>query len=177
MGAGRVCAQVPPGTGRGMENSDAGAPRSLDDAVDGHRFAMVTTTSGSEMTSRPLTLLEHDGATLRFLVSASASWAGDLDGAGAPVNVAFADPDDNTFASLAGSGSLTKDRALIDRLWNPIAGVYFDGEDDPDIAVLEVTVTGGEWWDGPSSKIGQAIDMARITLTGRSLDEHGDVVV
>ena len=159
-----------------MDVKDEDHPtRTLDQALDGHRFAMVTTTSGGDMTSRPLTLLEHEGSALRFLVSRSAPWAGDLMG-GSPVNASFAAPDDSSYVSLSGRGTLSQDRALIDRLWNPAAGVYFDGKDDPDIAVLEVDVDGGEWWDGPSSKVGQAIDMLITKVTGReALDEHGNV--
>ena len=158
-----------------MDATATSTSRSLSEALDGHRFAMVTTADGDTLSARPLTLLEHDGSTLRFLVSRSAPWTADLTGGG-PVGAAFADPGDNSYTSVNGHGTLDHDRALIERLWNPIAGVYFDGQDDPDIAVLEVVVTGGEWWDGPSSKVGQAIDMLVTKVTGRSpADEHGDV--
>jgi general stress protein 26 len=158
-----------------MDANATRTSRSLTDALDGHRFAMVTTAAGDTLSARPLTLLEHDGTTLRFLVSRSAPWTADLTGGG-PVGAAFAEPGDNSYTSVSGHGTLNHDRALIDRLWNPVAGVYFEGKDDPDITVLEVVVTGGEWWDGPSSKVGQAIDMLVTKVTGRPLaDEHGDV--
>ena len=157
-----------------MDRPEDQTTRSLDEALDGHRFAMVTTVGGGTPSSRPLTLLEQDGATLRFLVSKSAPWANEVTGT-APIAAAFAEPDRNSYVSLGGTGSLSVDRALIDRLWNPAAGVYFDGKDDPDIAVLEITVAGGEFWEGPSSKVGQVLDMARIKVTGTSADEHGEV--
>ena len=157
-----------------MTNPEAPTTRSLEEALEHHRFAMVATVHGGAVSSRPLTLLEQDGAVLRFLVSKAAPWVGDLEGAS--VNAAFADPGSNSYTSVSGRATLSTEDALIDRLWNPIAGVYFDGRDDPDIAVLEIAATGGEWWDGPSSKVGQAIDMLVTKVTGRSpADEHGDV--
>mgnify|MGYP006204609455 CR=1 FL=1 len=47
------------------ENPDS---RSLDDVLDGLRFAMVSTNAPtSDGLARPLTLLEHDAPLLRFL--------------------------------------------------------------------------------------------------------------
>lgn len=157
-----------------MPDAETKTCRSLEDALEGHRFAMVTTVHGDAVTSRPLTLLEQDGSTLRFLVSRSAPWADEAEG-GRPVNAAFADPGANSYTSVVGHARLSTDDALIDRLWNPVAGVYFEGRDDPDIAVLEIEVTGGEWWDGPSSKVGQALDLVRLKVTGSTADQHGDV--
>lgn len=159
-----------------MAHHDDSTTRGIDEAIEGHRFAMVAAASaGGAIDSRPLTLLEHDGATLRFLVARSAPWVAEV-GDGAPVNAAFADPERNAYTSLSGRSRLRTDRDLVERLWNPVAGVYFDGKDDPDIAVLEIEVTGGEWWDGPSSKVGQAVDMLKAKVTGsHGAGEHGDV--
>jgi general stress protein 26 len=92
------------------------------------------------------------------------------------VNAAFADPGKDHYAAVEGRGRITDDRALIERLWNPAAGVYFDGKDDPDVAVLEVTAIGGEYWDGPSTKVGQALSMVLTKVRGETtLDEHGQI--
>ena len=151
--------------------------RSLPDAIHGLRFAMVATDGSDGIASRPLTLLEQDGNVLRFLVSCSADWVTSLR-AGSAANAAMADPDKNHYASVTGSVRINTDRALIDRLWNPAAGVYFDGKDDPDIAVLELQASSGEYWEGPSSKVGQIIEMVTTKVRGEtSLDEHGDISV
>jgi general stress protein 26 len=150
--------------------------RTLEDAVSGLRFAMVAVPSPDGISARPLTLLELDGSSLRFLVSKSAEWARDQSES-FPVNAAFADPGKDKYAAVEGQARLVTDKALIDRLWNPAAGVFFDGKDDPDIAVLEVRATGGEYWDGPSTKVGQALSMVVTKLRGEtSLDDHGDIV-
>ena len=149
--------------------------RHLDDVLDGLRFAMVSTsdTSGPGL-ARPLTLLEQDGTTLRFLVARSAEWVTPILAGGAPVQAAFADPSANSCVSVRGEGRAYQDREVIDRLWNPAAGAYFDGRDDPDIAVLELEVAEGEWWDGPSGKVGRAVSVVKAGL-GIEGDQHGDV--
>src|SRR5688572_33291005 len=110
-------------------SDDRPTPRSLEDALDGMRFAMLTTATDGRLTSRPLTLLEQAGPTLRFLVPRTSDWAAGLRG-GSPVQASFADPGRNTYVALSGRGSLSNDPALVDRLWNPAAAVYFDGKDE-----------------------------------------------
>lgn len=57
-------------------------------------------------------------------------------------------------------------RGMIERLWNPGAAAFFDGKDDPTVRVLEINVTSGEWWDGPSGRVGQVLSMVKATLGG-----------
>jgi general stress protein 26 len=147
----------------------------LDDLLDGFLFAMVATVDNGRISSRPLTLLEHEGSILRFLVSASAPWSQQITGV-AQVHAAFADTRDETYVAVEGIGRLSSDRDTIERLWNPAASAFFEGPDDPDIRVLEIEATGGEWWDGPSSRIGQAISLIRTKLTGSTPEgEHGTI--
>jgi general stress protein 26 len=158
-------------------STDKPEPRTLEDVLDGLLFAMVSTSApGGDGLARPLTLLELDAPLLRFLVSREAEWVAPLLADEGPVQVSFADPSENTYVSVAGLGRVVRDEDLIERLWNPAAGAYFDGRDDPAIAVLEVEVVDGEWWDGPSSKVGQALSMVRTKVTGSaSGDDHGPV--
>ena len=141
--------------------------RDLREALDGFRFAMVTTTSPAGLSARPLTLLDHDGGTVRFLVSKAADWVQGLAaGAGrAQVQVSFADPAKSSYVALNGVGSLSTDRELIEDPWNPWASAFFEGPDDPDVAVLEVAVTGGEFWDSPSGRVGRALAMAKAMVS------------
>jgi general stress protein 26 len=151
--------------------------RTLDDLLDGMRFAMLATPSPDGISSRPLTLLEQEDGVLRFLVSRSSSWVEGLEPTFA-AHAAFADPAHETYVAVSGTASISTDDALIDRLWNPAAAAYFDGRDDPDAAVLELTATGGEWWDGPSSKVGQVLSIVMTKVRGHTdEDEHGEIAV
>ncbi len=56
--------------------------RTLHDALDGLRFAMVATADSSgTWTSRPLALAGSDGSVLSFLVSVDADWVAALEAA------------------------------------------------------------------------------------------------
>lgn len=149
--------------------------RTLDDVLDGHRFAMVTTSTPRGLTARPLTLLEREDSVLRFLVSTDAEWVQQLGDPVASVQVSFASPPDNSWVSLQGHASLHTDRAGVERLWNPAASAYLDGPEDPRAAVLEATIYDGEWWDGPSTKVGMAISLAKRIVGGDGDGEHGRV--
>jgi general stress protein 26 len=152
-------------------------PRPLAEAIEGLRVAMVAIPSGEGIISRPLTLLEHEGSVLRFLVARSAPWVSGLPPE-FPANAAFADGSRAQYAAVEGKARVTSDRALIEQLWNPAAKVYFDGPDDPDVAVLELHATGGEYWDGPDTKAGQAIAMALTAVRHETtLEDHGDIEV
>ena len=63
----------------------------------------------------------------------------------------------------------------LQRLWNPAAEAYFDGPDDPTAVVLQCAVFDGEWWDGPSTKVGMAIALAKRAVTGDDPGQSGVV--
>ena len=56
------------------------------------------------------------------------------------------------YASIQGSLSLSQDRAMIDRLWNPqVAAWYEQGKDDPKLRLLRFDAEQAEiWLDGSS---------------------------
>lgn len=71
----------------------------------------------------------------------------------------------------------TLDRAEVDRLWNPGAAAFFDGKDDPALAVLHLDVSDGEYWNGPSGRISAAIQMVRAALSNapEPVGERGEI--
>ena len=151
--------------------------RTLHDALDGLRFAMVATADSSgTWTSRPLALAGSDGSVLSFLVSVDADWVAALEAGGSPTTVTFSDPGRNTYVALQGSARTADDRPRIAELWNVGAASYFEGKDDPQVRVLDVTVHYGEYWDGPHGRLGSVLQLASAAL-GRPTGEQGDVVV
>lgn len=152
--------------------------RTLDGALDGLRFAMVATADpDGQWTSRPLALAGQHGGVLRFLVSTDADWVAGLEVESSPTTVTFSDPTRNTYVALQGGARSTNDRAMVAELWNVGAAAYFEGEDDPKVRVLEVTVHYGEYWDGPHGRLGQALNLVKAALGRTDAGEQGDVVV
>lgn len=144
--------------------------RSLSDVLSDFRFAMLVT---ADMTARPLTIQETEGHLVRFLCDSEASWTADADGQ--QVTLALEDPTGNSFASVTGTARLTHDMAVIERLYGPQSDAFFDGVDDPRLRLLTVEATVGEWWDGPSGRLGTALAVAKAKVTGGHADDVGTI--
>lgn len=50
------------------------------------------------------------------------------------------------FASLRGTLQVVNDRATIDRLWNPVVAEWYDGKDDPKLALIRFDVEDAKIW-------------------------------
>lgn len=84
------------------------------------------------------------------------------------VNVSFADPDNQRYVSVSGIAHLVRDRQKIDELWRPEFKMWFPkGKDDPEVALLKVSLEKGEYWDSPSSTIGYALSFVSSLITGK----------
>jgi len=158
-----------------MPANDTDTTRSLDRVLEGQRFAMVTIAGPRGLRSRPLTLLEQEDAVLRFLVSKQSEWVQDLAGPMASVQVSFADPGDNTYVALQGHATVDESRDTVQRLWNPAAEAFFEGPDDPNAVALECAINDGEWWDGPSTKVGMVVSLVKRAVTGDEPGQSGSV--
>jgi general stress protein 26 len=161
------------------QSSLNGEPRSLPDLVPGGMcVAMVMTMIGRSHSSRPVTVADVRDTRLSFLVSRDADWVSAIAGQAAIVHVTIADEGEARYVALNGLAKIVVDEAESQRLWSPIARAWFTGPDDPDLAVLHFDVSDGQYWDGPGSRIGRAVAMARAALTGDGdeLGTHGEVL-
>ena len=157
----------------------ADEPQRLDELIDGERFTMLTRrTPDGLLHSKPMTVLKHDEqGHFWFFVRSQPGLASD-EASYAQVNLAFSRPDKGTHVSLAGQGRLVRDRAQIHALWTPMAKPFFpEGPDAPDLALLQVTATAGEYWDGPSNGVARAFALAASIAAGKpvGMGEHGPV--
>ena len=79
-----------------------------------------------------------------------------------------------------GTATVSRDRAKIHELWNPMFKAWFpEGEDDPQIAVIRVDVTEAQYWEASSSKLVFGIKYLAAAATGGKVDvgETGKVKV
>lgn len=147
------------------------------DLLRSFRTAMLTLHSREtgNLHARPMALQQErfDG-TLYFFTKQDTEKVGDL-AADAHANLAFCSDDKNAYLSLTGTARLHDDRALMKRLWNPFAEAWYpDGPDDPTLTLLAVDIDGGEFWDGPSSKIVVMARMVKALVTDSSADDMGE---
>jgi len=146
------------------------------------RFGMLTHRHASGMLhAHPLTTQNKsldEGAQLYFFISRKSELAQRLQQDG-NVNVAYADPGEDSYVSLSGQALLTDDQDRKEELWSPLARSWFPaGVHDPDLALLEVRIHHAEYWDVKESKMVQLFKMARAAITGeppRKLGEHKEL--
>ena len=143
------------------------------------RTVMLTTQTGSGATpragleARPLTVLDADErGSIWFLVSRSSDWVATLR-AGTPSVATGSDDDDGSWFSVSGTVYLVDDRSRIAELWNPVAGAWFEGPDDPDLVAVRVQADELSWWDSPSSGLVRLFKIAKAALGGDA-DDVGD---
>src|SRR5947209_17082118 len=103
--------------------------------MKGIKFAMLTTIDeDGTLHSRPMTTQDVDfDGELWFFTGAHAPkvWQSEEH---RQVNVAFADPEKQTYISASGTAQLVRDRSKIEELWKPVYKMFFPkGLDDPEL--------------------------------------------
>ena len=149
--------------------------RKLNELVRDVRIAMLTTVEADgTLRSRPMATqeIESDG-DLWFFTEASAPKVQEIQ-RDQNVNVAYSLPDKQRYVSVSGKGQLVRDRSKAAELWNPAYKAWFpEGLDDPDLALLKVTVEKAEYWDAPSGKVVHLVGFVKALATGEKF-EPGD---
>jgi general stress protein 26 len=143
--------------------------KKLHHLIKGIHVAMLTTIDeDGSLRARPMGNNQQDDfdGELLFLSRASAHAAIEL-GKDPRVSVTFAEPSSQTYVSVSGSATLSRDRAKADSIWSSWAKVWFpDGLDDPDLAVLTVKIDKAEYWDSPSGTFVLLYGLVTQAVTG-----------
>jgi len=95
---------------------------------------------------RPMTAMsEGERGPIWFFASHDGELAQRL-GAGARASIAFASREHELFATVQGHLAPDLDRAAIDHFWNPFVAAWFEGKDDPRMALLRFGAEHAEIW-------------------------------
>jgi general stress protein 26 len=131
-------------------------------------FAMLTTVDDDgTLRSRPMsTQKEPFDGDLWFFTEASAPKVDDIEREH-QVNLAYADPRAQRYVSVSGTARLVRDLEKKRKLWEPTHKIYFpNGPEDPNVALLKVTVSKAEYWESGSNPVSRAFDFAKALVTG-----------
>lgn len=105
----------------------------LDGAEDGH--------------TRPMTaLLEEEGRGPAWIFTSTDNELAQSTAAPRRAIAAFASMGHDLFASIQGTLVRDDNRAVIERLWNPFVAAWYEGKDDPKIALLRFNPEHAEIW-------------------------------
>ncbi len=74
-------------------------------------------------------------------------------GSGSRAMAHFASKGHDVWATLHGNLSTSQDRGTIDRLWNRFVAAWYEGKDDPKIALIRLDPENAEIWIDASSMV------------------------
>ncbi len=77
----------------------------------------------------------------------------ELGGKGPRAMAHFVSKGHDVWATVHGDLSTTRDRATIDRLWNRFVAAWYEGKDDPKIALIRLDAQDAEIWIDASSLV------------------------
>ncbi|MDB5512274.1 MAG: pyridoxamine 5-phosphate oxidase [Enterovirga sp.] len=144
--------------------------------IEGVKVAMMTTVEpDGTLHSRPMWNHSSDeSGDLWFFTRARTPKVGELQRE-SEVNLAYSDPSGQDYVSVSGKAEIVRDKAKVKELWSEGLRTWFpNGPDDPDIALIRVHPSGGEYWDGPSRTVLQLYGYAKARLTGEPPNELSD---
>lgn len=132
--------------------------------VRGERTCMLTTVAADgAIHSRPMAIQQVDDDATMWFMAYSDSAKLDQIAAHPQVNVTFGGGD--AWVSASGTATLVDDDAKKRELWNPFTEAWFRCEpEDPQVALIRVDPSGGEYWDSPS-KPAQLFGVLQVLLT------------
>tara|TARA_B100000678_G_scaffold232783_1_gene201691 strand:+ start:1067 stop:1549 length:483 start_codon:yes stop_codon:yes gene_type:complete len=144
--------------------------------VEPVKTAMLVTLEQDVPQARPMQLVqdEFDGTFYFFTAHPSDKTMEALEHR--DVCVAFSCPKSQTYVSLSGQASISKDQALIDKYWNAFIAAWFpNGKEDSTVAILKVACYQGEYWQGEGTKVTQLFKYAKSAISGERPDigDHG----
>jgi general stress protein 26 len=129
---------------------------------------MTTVDPDGQLRSRPMvTQTKYGEPQLWFFTKRSAPKVDEVELNG-QVNLAYADPDSNTYVSISGRGSMVTNRWKMKELWNPAYRAWFpEGLDDPSLGLLKVAIEKAEYWQSPSSLAVHILGFTKAILSGK----------
>lgn len=77
--------------------------------------------------------------------------------------------------SVGGKGEISRDRAKIHQVWKETFRAWFEGKDDPNIALIRLNPMEAEYWDNSGLKgVKYALKVAAAVVSGKELSHKGD---
>ena len=118
---------------------------------------------------RPMGVRECDESGVIWFFSDKHSHKNEQIAADGQVELYFQATEHSGFMHLAGEATVLHDKALIDKLWTPLARVWFEGgKDDPCISVIRFQPRQGQYWDNKHGDAVAGVKMLFGALVGKT---------
>lgn len=143
-------------------------------------FFCTAIRTGAAVKTRPMAVQKIGDDGRLYFLSASDSHKNAEIAQDDSVQLLFQGGAHSDFLSLYGRATISKNKVLIDELWEPLLKTWFTGgKDDPRITAITFEPTDGYYWD---NKHGNAVAFAKMMIgaaIGKTLDDsiEGKVTV
>ena len=122
--------------------------------------------------ARPMNVRAVDDEGNLWFLSASDSHKNQELAVDPNVKLYFQGSEHSDFMQLNGRATITRDRAKIKALWEPLLRTWFtEGVDDPRITVIKVEPTEGYYWDTKHGNAVAGVKMMLGALLRQTLDD------
>ena len=164
--------QQPEENHKDLAGTEAG--KKIKDLVDNANTCYFCTkiTTGEPLTTRPMSVQKVDEAGTMWFLSADDSHKNAEIQIDNRVHLLFQGSAHSDFLSVYGVATISRDKALIQEIWEPVLKTWFtEGIDDPRITAIKVEPQDGYYWD---NKHGNAVAFAKMAVgavLGKTLDD------
>ena len=135
-------------------------------------FFCTTVATGDTNGVRPMNVREMDDEGNFWFLSADDSHTNKEIDLNPTVNLFFQGSPHSDFLHLTGHAKISRDKARIKELWEPIIKTWFtEGVDDPRITVIKFTPREGYYWDNKHGNLVAGIKMMAGAMIGKTLDD------
>jgi general stress protein 26 len=130
---------------------------------------LVTTSADGRLRARPMVAQQQTyNGDLWFFTPMASEKVDDIQ-ADAEVILTYSDPSNQNYVGISGHAEVLKDRSKIQELWTEPMRTWFPkGPDDPNLALLKVSVHEADYWDAPSGAVVHAYGYVKAVVTGQA---------
>ncbi|KZY05710.1 MULTISPECIES: pyridoxamine 5'-phosphate oxidase family protein [unclassified Sulfitobacter] len=118
---------------------------------------------------------EDSGRNVLWFITANGTDLSRAAATGASAEYLVSSNDESLYARIDGRVTQSDDKAQLDKLWNGVAGAWFeDGKQDSDVQLIRMDLTEAEVWaTGGSMHFLYEIAKAHLTDEKPDMGEHG----
>ena len=137
------------------------------DIVEKVGVGMLTTRFSGGLRSRPIEPRPDREAGLIRIVTDVRGLKDDEIERSPDVGLVVISASDKAYLSITARAAVTRDPAMAREIWHKTDDMWWPGgPDDPNVRVIVLTPSRAELWDGPSSSMVAAFEMAKAKVTG-----------
>lgn len=136
------------------------------DIVEQVGVGMLTTHFRGGLRSRPVELrLDRETGFIRIVTDARGMKDDEIE-TSPDVGLVVISASDKAYLSITARAEVTRDPGMARAIWHKTDDLWWNGPDDPNVRVLVLTPSLAELWDGPSSSVVAAFEIAKAKITG-----------